>query len=261
VGPVAVGGPDVHDCCVSPIGAGPGYPVEPAYGLKVTSTRDACPGKVRLTLAKPPPVQRETPRRPHCCFVPSPFAQVVPGGAVVAQGSPIVLAALLGLGILVSHPTRPPQSEGALGLAPVFSRKAGFVPSPGAFRTSGRNAHIWPARASCVPCPKFSPGVRCGVPLRLLSHSGRRFNVGPVARAVNPGGAPSAARKGKSRSSSGCRNSGAPSRPRAACSVPCRAGQSWWPLLTGDVEISPGQFQGSVWSPFAPPYRLARTAP
>jgi hypothetical protein len=68
----------------------------------------------------------------------------------------------------------------------------------------------------------------------LLSHSGRRFNVGPVARAVNPGGAPSAARKGEFRSSSGCRDSGAPSRPRAACSVPCKTGQSWWPLLTGD---------------------------
>jgi hypothetical protein len=107
-----------------------------------------------------------------------------------------------------------------------FSRKAGLFSSPGAFRTPGRNAPIWPARASCVPCPKFSPGVRCGVPLGLLSHSGRRFNVGPVARAVNPGGAPSAARKGEFRSSSGCRASGAPSRPRAACSVPYKTGQS-----------------------------------
>jgi hypothetical protein len=31
-----------------------------------------------------------------------------------------------------------------------------------------------------------------------------------------------------------CRDYGAPSWPRAACSVPYKAGQSWWPLLTGD---------------------------
>jgi hypothetical protein len=68
---------------------------------------------------------------------------------------------------------------------------------------------------------------------RQWSHT-LTFNVGPVARGVNPGGAPSAARKGEFRSSSGCRDSRAPSRPRAAGSVPCKAGQSWWPLLTGD---------------------------
>jgi hypothetical protein len=56
VGSVAVGGPDVHNCCVGPIGAGPGYPVGPACGLKVASTRDACSGKVRLTLAEPLPI-------------------------------------------------------------------------------------------------------------------------------------------------------------------------------------------------------------
>jgi hypothetical protein len=56
MGPVAVGGPDVHDCCVGPVGAGPGYPMGPACGLKVASTRDACLGKLRLTLAEPPSV-------------------------------------------------------------------------------------------------------------------------------------------------------------------------------------------------------------
>jgi hypothetical protein len=153
---------------------------------------------------------------------------------VVTQGSPAVLPALLGLGVLVSHPICPPRTEGALGLAPVSLAKPGC--SPLLARSAPRDGmhpfdlhgrHAFRARSSRRECAAVYP-------LGCCSHSGQMFNVGLVAMAVNPGGAPSVARKDKFRSSSGCRNSGVPSRPRAACSIPCKAGQSWWPLLTGD---------------------------
>jgi hypothetical protein len=89
-------------------------------------------------------------------------------------------------------------------------------------------------RASRRSRSMLSSKVRCGVPLGLPSHSGRSLNAGPSARTVNAGGAPSAARNGEVRSSSGRCGSGCLIWPSAARSVPRKADQSWPLLLTGD---------------------------
>jgi hypothetical protein len=142
-------------------------------------------------------------------------------------------------------PQSPSSNRRRAGAGSRSSRNAALFSFLGAFRPLGRGAPSWSARASCCPWPRVSPGVRSGVPLGLLSHSGRRFNVGPVARAVNPGGAPSAARNGEFRSRSGRLPVVVVLEPPVGPSQLDRSLVGWASpggrSLLGTVETSPGQ--------------------
>jgi hypothetical protein len=130
-------------------------------------------------------------------------------------------------------PQSPSSNRSRAGAGSRSSRNAGLSSSLGASRPLGRCAQL--VRSGVLlPVAKGPSGsaLRCtpwvAEPLRSKVQrwprsKGReswRSSFGCAERRV--------------RSSSGRRRSGAPSRPRAAGSVPCRVGQSWWPLPTGD---------------------------
>jgi hypothetical protein len=201
--------------------------------LNVASTRGACPEKFKVMLADSPSALVRDSVGPSRLLRCRTICAGTTDGICRCIREPFKPSALGGVWCpKESFQSSPPIRKRAGGVS--RSSCSAALSSSGVISPSWHGPRRGFRRTSGRLRSMLLPKVRCGVPIGLPSHFGRSFNAGPSARTVNAGGAPSTARNGEVRSSSGCRGSGGLIWPSAARSAPRKADQSWPLLLTGD---------------------------